>query len=172
VSGGNNVGGLVGQNNLGTIAYSYASVGSVTGNTNVGGVVGNNYLGSVSNTIWNTAMGMANGIGLDGNGPSDTGATGLTSAGMMTMSSFTDAGWSIASTPGTGSIWYILDGQMPMLNAFYVAQPSITNTPLFLSELVSLTLFQSDEDRRWKRKGQVAGADDIKLSDMPTMVCK
>jgi hypothetical protein len=48
VSGDSSVGGLVGLNDLGSIAISYSS-GAVSGNKNVGGLVGCSYYGDVTN---------------------------------------------------------------------------------------------------------------------------
>ncbi|MBI5438224.1 MAG: caspase family protein [Nitrosomonadales bacterium] len=129
VSGFYGIGGLVGINYfVGTVSNSYAT-GSVSGSfEDIGGLVGENYGGTVSNSYWDTATAgvtVTNGIGIgDGfdndNGiglPSDIGATGLTSAQMKTMSSFT--GWNIANTGGAGAIWRIYEGSTaPLLTSF------------------------------------------------------
>lgn len=120
VSGNSSVGGLVGYNNAGSISNSYASTGVLSGGT-VGGLVGNN-AGTVSASFWDTtvATGVTFGIGNDaGFGGSDIGATGLTSAGMMTMANFTAAGWDIANTGGAGKVWRIYEGSTtPLLTSF------------------------------------------------------
>jgi hypothetical protein len=54
------VGGLVGIN-TGTISYSYAT-GTVSGSSGVGGLVGDNEFGTISNSYWNTTA-TATGIG-------------------------------------------------------------------------------------------------------------
>jgi len=125
VSGsGSSFGGLVGYNtSTGSIATSYASNGVVGAGT-IGGLVGNNaYGGTVSATFWNTtaATGVSFGIGNDAAayGGTNIGATGLDSAGMITMSNFTAAGWDIANVGGAGSVWRIYEGYTaPLLTSF------------------------------------------------------
>jgi len=113
VSGNSNVGGLVGYNNGGSIGNSY-SAGAVTGDGSVGGLVGYNYNGTVSNSYWNiTTAGVANGIGYDqtASGPSNTGATGLTTNQMMQSANFT--GFDFTNT------WRIYEGHTtPLLKVF------------------------------------------------------
>ena len=143
VSGNSSVGGLVGYNtSTGSIATSYASNGVVGGT--VGGLVGSN-AGSVSASFWNTtvATGASFGIGNAGLGGSDIGATGLTSAGMMTMSNFTAAGWDISAS-GSGTIWRISEGvTMPELSFFSAAAAAV---PSVVNELMDIT------DQKEKRK--------------------
>lgn len=133
VSGNSSVGGLAG-NNSGSISNSYASNG-VVGNGSVGGLVGNN-AGSVSASFWNTtaAAGVKTGIGSGTN----TGATGLTSSGMMTMSNFTAAGWDISNSLSSGTIWYIVDGvTMPLLSSFVtqaVTVPTVIDQIIYIIE--------------------------------------
>jgi len=107
-------GGLVGNNLAGTISNSYANSGFV--GLNFGGVVGNN-TGTISSSFWNTD---APGALVTGtfNG-SSTGTTGLNTAGMMTMSNFSGAGWDIANTGASGAVWRIYEGNtMPLLTSF------------------------------------------------------
>jgi filamentous hemagglutinin family protein len=113
VSAGSVTGGLVGLNaNGGGINDSYAT-GSVTGAGNIGGLVGNN-LGTVMFSFWNTDI-VAVGIG----GGAMAGAQGLTTAAMMTMSNFSNAGWNIADTGGSGDVWRIYeDNTAPLLVSF------------------------------------------------------
>jgi hypothetical protein len=84
-----------------------------------------------------------NGIGFDSvaGGGTDIDATGLDSAGMMTMSNFTAAGWDISAS-GTGTIWRIYDGvTMPLLSSFpvgVIAVPPVVNPPV-INEIVDIT---------------------------------
>jgi filamentous hemagglutinin family protein len=121
VTGGNNVGGLVGYNYFGTISNSY-STGAVTGGSDVGGLVGYGYGGSITGSFWdNTTAGVPDGIGYDfaASGPSDNGATGLTTAEMMTQTTFAAAGWDIANTGSAGMVWRIYEGSTtPLLTSF------------------------------------------------------
>jgi hypothetical protein len=108
------VGGLVGLNSSGgTISNTYAT-GSVAGTGNaVGGLLGGNQ-GGVTDSFWNSNI---NGIGI-GTGAT-TGATALSSAGMMTMSNFANAGWNISDTGGSGDLWRIYEGNTaPLLLSF------------------------------------------------------
>jgi len=120
------VGGLAGAN-TGTITNSYVSGGSVTGFVYVGGVVGYNdsTLGaSVATSFWDTALTggvLTNGVGFDTIlvGGTDAGATGLSAAGMMTMTNFSGAGWNVANTGGAGATWRIYEGYTaPLLTSF------------------------------------------------------
>jgi filamentous hemagglutinin family protein len=113
VSGSNYyVGGLVGVNSAGTISNSY-STGAVSGSNYVGGLVGYNS-GTITNSYWDTTTsgtltGISSGI--------LAGATGLTTAQMKTMASFT--GWSIANTGGSTAVWRIYEGYTyPLLKSF------------------------------------------------------
>lgn len=83
-------GGFAGYNQA-NISKSY-STGSATGSGYVAGFVGNNIGGGVSNSFWNmTTSGSSTGIATG----TLTGATGKTTAEMQTVSTFTDAGWTI-----------------------------------------------------------------------------
>ena len=144
VSGGDSrtfgVGGLVGYN-TGSIVNSYASNSVVSLGQYIGGLVGYNaaYGGIGNANFWNTTVagaGVKNGIGYDNTtaGPSDVGAAGLTTAGMMTMSNFTNAGWDI-SISGTGTVWRIAEGlTMPQ---FSFMPGTITVT--LIDEIVDIT---------------------------------
>ncbi|MBA7701572.1 hypothetical protein ES703_110312 [subsurface metagenome] len=94
VSGNFNVGGLVGVN-YSTITNCY-STGSVAGNGGVGGLVGVNLEGEITTSFWNIET-----SGLT----TSRGGTGLPTAEMQTMSTFTDAGWDF-TTP----VWTIDEG--------------------------------------------------------------
>jgi hypothetical protein len=49
------------------------------------------------------------------------GAQGLTTAGMMTMSNFSFAGWNISAIGGSGSVWRIYEGNTsPLLSSFLI----------------------------------------------------
>ncbi len=81
------VGGLVGDNRVGSsVSYSYAT-GRTTGGNNVGGLAGASG-GTVSACFWDTET-----TGQD----TSAGGTGRTTAEMMTRSTFTDAGWDFTS---------------------------------------------------------------------------
>ena len=121
VSGASYVGGLVGWNFDNTISNSYAT-GSVSGTTNVGGLVGVNG-GSVTNSFWNTTT--------SGRATS-AGGTGLTTAQMMQLSSFTS--WNtatpntIANTGGSGATWRIYEGSTaPLLASFLTPLTATAN---------------------------------------------
>jgi len=83
VTGDDYVGGLIGKNE-GAVNNSY-STGSVTGDDYIGGLVGKNE-GTVSNSFWDTQT--------SGQAASD-GGTGKTTAEMMNIDTFTNAGWNI-----------------------------------------------------------------------------
>jgi len=115
VTGTNPAGGLVGYNG-GTITNSYATgsvtLGSVSNNGDgysLGGLAGNNS-GTVTNSFWNvTTTGQS----------TSAGGTGLTTAQIEQLATFTGAGWSIAATGGTTSIWRIYEGNTaPLLRSF------------------------------------------------------
>ena len=116
-AGSSYVGGLAGKNSFdfngaagGWIINSYAT-GSVTGgigSSYVGGLAGSNgTVSNISNSFWDTqTTGQSIGIGVG----TTTGATGRTSAEMMLMSTFGNAGWNIANSGGSGAVWRIYEG--------------------------------------------------------------
>ncbi|MGD9862569.1 MAG: GLUG motif-containing protein, partial [Pseudodonghicola sp.] len=111
VTGYFQVAGLVGQNNAGAISNSYAA-GVVSGGgtgTHTGGLVGFNS-GTVTNSFYDVTT----------TGQSDTGkGTGLTTAAMKSLATYTGAGWSADDTGGTSSIWRVYDGSSyPLLRTF------------------------------------------------------
>ena len=137
VSGTYSVGGLVGDNSGGSIINSYAT-GSVSGDDKVGGLVGGGYgpvdksyatglvigtsnfggllgfhdfsggYGSVNSSFWDSDINL---IGIGSSTPGDTtGATGRTTAEMMSMATFSNAGWDIVNTGGSGAVWRIYEG--------------------------------------------------------------
>jgi hypothetical protein len=138
VSGTYSVGGLVGKNDSGTIASCYAT-GSVSGNAFVGGlvgvnsgggsimscyatgsVVGGDYIGglagynsgSLTACFWDIhTSGKSSGVGSG----SSTGVTGKTTAEMMTLSTFTNAGWDFSTTDGDPADWRMPVNSYPRL---------------------------------------------------------
>ncbi|WP_052285885.1 MBG domain-containing protein [Azorhizobium caulinodans] len=115
VSGATYQGGLVGYD-AGPISNSY-STGSVSGATYQGGFIGYLNSGSVTASFWNTTT-SGTGVGIGG-GDTSSGITGLTTAQMISLSTFTGAGWSIDDAGGTSSVWRIYDGYtMPLLRSF------------------------------------------------------
>jgi len=101
VSGGWSIGGLVGSN-WDTITNCYAA-GRVSGDWLVGGLVGTN-VGEVMDSFWD--------IEASSQTTSD-GGTGKTTAEMQMESTFTDAGWDFVgeTVNGTDEIWWISEGQ-------------------------------------------------------------
>jgi hypothetical protein len=112
VTGSDRVGGLVGQNWLGSTLSDCYSTGSVTGIVDVGGLVGYNE-GIVSNSLWDTQT--------SGQATSEGGA-GKTTVQMKSVATFSGAGWDIItvanpSIRNPSYAWNIVDGQTyPFLN--------------------------------------------------------
>eukprot|EP01133_Synstelium_polycarpum_P019994 gene19994-23960_t len=101
VTGADGVGGLLGSN-VGSVSNNYAT-GQVTGSTNTGGLLGYNF-GSGSGNFWDTTT--------SGRATSATG-TGLSTAQMKLLSSYSAPGWNLAST------WIVYDTYTyPLLRAF------------------------------------------------------
>ena len=116
VSGTDYVGGLLGKFG-GTVNKSYAT-GAVTGTgTNVGGLGGQTDGVTFVQSFWNTeTSGQSVGVGA---GYSGSQATGLTTAQMKNLSTFSAAGWDIDDAGGTGNVWRIYDGNTaPLLRNF------------------------------------------------------
>jgi len=101
VSGTSYVGGLVGNAYGGTSIQSSYSTGQVAGGSYVGGLVGVTSGGSFINSFWDTET--------SGTINSANGGTGLTTAQMKTLSTFTNATWDFQceTTNGTASTWGI-----------------------------------------------------------------
>jgi len=117
------LGGLAGANS-GTISNSYAA-GSLTGSTfEAGGLVGANS-GTAVHSFWDATL---NPVGV-GSGAA-TGATGLTTAGMMTLSNFTAAGWSISNSGNSGAVWRIYDGSTAPLLLDFLTPLTVTSSPI------------------------------------------
>ncbi|MQP74506.1 filamentous hemagglutinin N-terminal domain-containing protein [Stenotrophomonas sp. MYb238] len=134
VSGNQRVGGLVGHNHqvaapdASDITNSYAS-GLVTGNGDTGGLVGNNTFMHVGGAIHQSGTITASFWNLDTSGQTSSagGGTGITTAQMQQLSTFTDAGWDISAVGGDGKVWRIYEGQTaPLLRSFMTA---VTVTP-------------------------------------------
>jgi len=117
LSGASNIGGFVGVNFTdGTISNAY-STGYVSGGTQLGGFAGYNNAGAsaITSAYWDTQT-SGQSVGIFG-GPGSV--TGLTTAAMKTLATFTGAGWSIDDAGGTSSVWRIYDGDtMPLLRSF------------------------------------------------------
>ncbi len=100
-TGNQYVGGLVGGISSGTVENSYAT-GNVTGEDNLGGLVGRAIESTVSDSFWDKET---SGIEV-----SDGGA-GKTTAEMMNIATFTNAGWDIVLEENyVDETWYIDDG--------------------------------------------------------------
>jgi hypothetical protein len=108
VAGDHDVGGLVGRNSYQDIISNCYATSSVKGVENVGGLVGYNYNGMVVTSFWD--------IETSGQTTS-AGGTGLPTAEMQMMSTFTDAGWDFVgeTVNGIEDIWFILQGDYPRL---------------------------------------------------------
>lgn len=154
VRGGHHVGGLVGY---GSVTASYAA-NAVQGDSLVGGLVGK-LDGSVESSYWNTEV-----SGLD----SSDGGTGLTTAQMMTLSSFAgwdtlgykayeivqmnpcdgyelDSGWCYRETDEIIRIWGIDEGK---------SFPYLAQNPFSKKSLIPIALPTAAS--KWQEKPKVA----------------
>jgi len=117
------IGGLVGLTR-GSVTNCY-SAGTVTGDHYVGGLVGLEYTGSITNCFWDTET-----SGTDIAYTKRTGdypyvhtliystedvAKGLTTDQMQTLSTFTDAGWTLADYQTGLHGWYIPTDSYPLM---------------------------------------------------------
>jgi filamentous hemagglutinin family protein len=134
VTGAGGIGGLAGYNQAGSIGNAYAS-GSTGGTSDVGGLVGKDSGGSYSNAFWDTTTtGQTYGAG---GSTTPTGVSGLTTAQLMTASTFSGAGWDISTTSGSSAVWRIYDGYTyPLLRSFLTA---LTVTPAYDGSGTALT---------------------------------
>ncbi|MEY2634002.1 MAG: hypothetical protein RIR00_2656, partial [Pseudomonadota bacterium] len=107
-------GGLVGAN-TGSITHAYATGNVTATGATVGALIGaNDNAASLSGVFWQS--GALPGIA-EGSKPS--GAQSKTATQLRTQSTFTDAGWDIATLGGDSSVWRIYDGStMPLLRVF------------------------------------------------------
>ncbi len=81
-------------------------------------MIGHN-TGTATASFWNTTT---SGTNLGVGSGSSTGMTGITTAQMRSLSTFTGAGWSIDDAGGTSSVWRIYDGNTgPLLRSFMTA---------------------------------------------------
>ena len=155
VSGGDGVGGLVGDNYDGIISNCYART-NVSGLLNLGGLVGKGYdtvincystgyvpedaniigglagynYSMVSNSFWDTeSSGQADAVGGTGE-MGVTEAIGKTTTQMQMASAFTAAGWDFEgeSANGTQDIWTIREGKTYPRFARQVPQGDITGS--------------------------------------------
>ncbi|WP_420383925.1 MBG domain-containing protein [Novosphingobium sp.] len=120
-----NAGGLVGQNAplpgnvAATITTSYATgavKSTVSTATALGGLVGSN-LGTVTASFFNTQT----------TGRTDTnGGTGVTTAAMQNLATFTGAGWAIDDAGGTTNTWRIYNSSTTPLLRIFLAPLTIT----------------------------------------------
>ena len=127
VSGGDNVGGLVGKTYEGTLTASYSTCSVSATGTTASGLVGSNWGGRIT-TCYSTGAVPANILGLGGlvganinshitscfwDMETSGRSRGLTTAEMQSARTFLDAGWDfIGETDnGTDDIWSILEGQ-------------------------------------------------------------
>ncbi|MFI3188369.1 hypothetical protein BCS42_16400 [Crenothrix sp. D3] len=156
VSGNNYIGGLAGENIGGTINNVYAT-GSVSGIRYASGLLGSNrdintyhrgfgryYKPSaINNAFWNTettGKDINSGIGRNESGTLNN-VSGKTTAEMMQLATFSNAGWDIANTGGSSAIWRIYEGQTaPLLRSFLtpltITADNITKTYNGLSDSV------------------------------------
>ena len=106
VSSLDSVGGLVGYDIGSTLTACYA-MGSVTGNSKVGGLVGKCFPDSITGSFWDMdASGLNDGVGnVD---PDPVGVMGKTTTEMMTLLTFTSAGWDFSATDGDAAEWRML----------------------------------------------------------------
>ena len=123
ISGVGNVGGLVGYNGTdNSISNSYAT-GSVSGSGNyVGALVGVNFRGTVTASFWLNSI-STRGIGsLQSGGTIDSFTRGLSASEATSASTYSGAGWGVATAGGSSSVWRIYDGKtMPLLRGFLTA---------------------------------------------------
>jgi len=109
VTGDNAVGGLVGINEyMGTAGYIYNSfsTGHVDGESGVGGLVGINEVGDIEDSFWD----------VESSGLSESaGGEGKTTAEMMDVAPYDEAGWDIRSVDGDHSdpeyTWNIIEDE-------------------------------------------------------------
>lgn len=101
-------GGLAGDNR-GSITACYAA-GTVSGSTFLlGGLAGNNG-GSLAGCFWDTQVsGKSKGVGTG----STSGVTGQTTSEMMTLATFTGAGWDFTASDGDAAEWWMVSNDYP-----------------------------------------------------------
>ena len=132
VSGSSYVGGLVGDNGVGSISSCY-STGSVSGSSYVGGLVGSyfNALSGVSGSFWD--------IQTSGQTTS-AGGEGKTTAQMKTLSTFTSAGWNFDDNP---VVWFMPIGGYPIFFG-YSGGSGMFNNPYQIATKADLLALAAD----------------------------
>ena len=122
VSGSDIVGGLVGFNSSGaSISNTYAT-GNASGNGNkIGALVGHNDAGgTVTASFWLSSV-STTGVGLQ-DGSIDSITRDLSASEASSASTYTAAGWDVATVGGSSSVWRSYDGSsMPLLRSFLTA---------------------------------------------------
>ena len=100
---GSRAGGLVGVN-YGSVARAY-SIGIVNGQSNAGALVGWNYtaFSSVADSFWDADTSLTGGVGVNDLNATFN-ASGASTAGLMSLATFTAAGWDFENT------WGIVEG--------------------------------------------------------------
>jgi hypothetical protein len=132
VSGDDYAGGLVGYN-ISNVTNCF-SIGCVTGSSNVGGLIGVESSSTTTNSFWDTeTSGQA----------ISAGGTGKSTIEMLTLSTFTNAGWDFkGETPnGTDEIWNIGNGRndgYPYFDWQFPLDKDIIPNVLELSDLLLL----------------------------------
>lgn len=100
VSGTDYVGGLAGWNNgLLTVCYATGAVKGANELSHTGGLAGRNFSGTVTACFWDVQT---------SGQPSSEGGSGKTTDQMMTLSTFTSAGWDFSDTDGDAADWMML----------------------------------------------------------------
>ncbi|MDA3886722.1 MAG: T9SS type A sorting domain-containing protein [Candidatus Delongbacteria bacterium] len=93
-------GGLIGKISDSDVINCYSTVNITSSGTDCGGLIGENDSSNIQSSFWNTES---------SNQLSSSGGTGITTAEMRNISTFTDAGWDFAgeSVNGSEDIWTI-----------------------------------------------------------------
>ncbi|MFH1194249.1 MAG: LamG-like jellyroll fold domain-containing protein [bacterium] len=131
VIGYNRTGGFVGEIGGGSLSYCYSKGLVTAGGPYVGGFTGNSNI-SITISFWDTeTSGKATSAG-------GAGVVGKTTAEMITLSTFTSAGWDFygESANGTNEIWNIGNGRNNGYPYFQWQYPADAALPV---ELTSLT---------------------------------
>jgi hypothetical protein len=150
VSGTSSVGGLVGRNGFYHVVYHPGwiykcySTGEVMGSSNVGGLVGTHIAGEVGDSFWDIETSDCN---------TSAGGTGKTTTQMMTLLTFTSAGWDFTNETdnGTNDCWRMCvdDVNYPLLSWQFALKGDFTCPDgvdiLDLAFLVDRWLAECDE---------------------------
>jgi len=174
ISGGSDVGGLIGNAGSMTLEDSY-STGAVSGaGAQVGGLLGRESGATASDSYWDTqTSGQATSAT-----PSGGGVTGVTTANMKTLSTFSDATWDIGDGWQSGETWGICDGTTyPFLIWQYDTSPCSLATPTVdTAESTSsgftfnVTNYDSDYTYSFSATSGSASAGTATGSDLPVTV--